>query len=343
MRRPAPLPIPSRPAPPRRRSTDASADGVADDASPTGARPAGRAGDGAHSDGTASTAPHGTSRATVTPFVREPTDDTHVDDARPIGTAEAAVGFRDVWRAARDRRRALRAEMRRFTARNRRRRVVWLSAAAAVLLLVAATFGVSYSPLFAVRRIDVIGTHGLRATTVERALRGQIGTPLPLVSTAAVAKALGAFPRVQSFSLQARPPHDLVVRIVERTPVGVVKTATGYDVVDAAGVTVATASAPAAGRPLITAHGGVHSAAFRAAGQVLRELPVDVRDKVTAVTAASPDDVALALAGGHTSIVWGGADDSAKKALVLATIMRARPPSTVRVYDVSAPDAVVVR
>lgn len=259
------------------------------------------------------------------------------------GAPEVPVGVRDVWRAARARRRALRAEMRRFTARSRRRRVAWLTVGAALLLLVAGTFGVSYSPLFSVQTISVVGTRSLDPATVEHALRGELGTPLPLVSTSAVTAALDAFPRVQSYSLEARPPHELVVRIVERTPIGIVKSGGGYHVVDAAGVVLATASGPSAGEPLISARGGVHSAAFRAVGHVMQDVPADVRAQVTAVSAATPDDVTLALGGGHTSIVWGSASDSAMKALVLQKIMRARPAATVRVYDVSAPDAVVVR
>ena len=43
---------------------------------------------------------------------------------------EPSIGVRDVWRAARARRKALRAEVRRFTVRQRRRRMVWTGAAA---------------------------------------------------------------------------------------------------------------------------------------------------------------------------------------------------------------------
>jgi hypothetical protein len=32
------------------------------------------------------------------------------------------------------------------------------------------------------------------------------------------------FPLVESYALEARPPHELVVRIVERTPIGSIQT-----------------------------------------------------------------------------------------------------------------------
>src|SRR4051794_7100447 len=143
----------------------------------------------------------------------------------PVG--DPPIGLREVWRAARARRRMLRAEVRRFTVRQRRRRAVWLGAAASLVILVLATLGAAYSPLFAVESIQVEGASQLNAATVEAALAGQLGTPLPLVDESAVKATLVTFPLIESYSLEARPPHELVVRIVERTPVGVVKTAAG--------------------------------------------------------------------------------------------------------------------
>ena len=145
------------------------------------------------------------------------------------------IGVRDVWAAARARRRALRAEVRRFTVRQRRRRMLWGGTLAALLLLVLGTLGAAYSPLFAVEQVSVVGTSTLDAGAVEAALAGQIGTPLPLVDSSSVKAVLVTFPLVESYTLEARPPHELVVRIVERTPIGSIQSAAGYTLVDAAG------------------------------------------------------------------------------------------------------------
>mgnify|MGYP001039541013 CR=1 FL=1 len=249
----------------------------------------------------------------------------------------------DVWRAARARRRALRAEVRRFTARQRRRRIVWLSVLGALALLVAGSFGAAYSPLFAVRDIHIVGTSSLDAGEVAAALHGQLGTPLPLVDDAAVKAALVKFPLVETYTLQARPPHELIVRIVERTPVGVVKSAAGYTLVDAAGVALSTTSAAPKNEPVLTISGGVGSEAFRSAGQVVRSLPSGIRNQVTAVKASTADDVTLTLGKTGTTVVWGSADDSARKGLVLQRMMKSKPPAKVHSYDVSSPDAVLVR
>ncbi len=256
---------------------------------------------------------------------------------------ELTVGVRDVWAAARARRKALRSEVRRFTARQRRRRAWWLIGAASVVVLVLGTLGAAYSPLFAVEQISVVGTATLDPAAVQAALADQLGTPLPLVDDSAVKAALVTFPLVESYTIEARPPHELIVRIVERTPVGLVQTSAGYSLVDAAGVVLSTTQTPTAGVPLLTIEGGTDSAAFTSVGQVMRSLPDSIRAQVTAVSATTADDVTLTLGGVNAQVVWGSADQSAFKAVVLEKAMAARPPDTVSVYDVTSPGSVVFR
>lgn len=333
MRRPSPLPSPpaaparpERPRPPRASSGggDAPDRGFGDDDEITGvivplvtpddtrSRP---------SDGDAGSAPD--------------------RDADADGSGRVSV--RHVWRAARARRKALRAEVRRFTGRQRRRRAVWIGVAASLVILVLATLGAAYSPLFGVEKITVVGTSQLDATAVESALAGQLGTPLARIDDSAVKAALIAFPLVETYAIEARPPHELVVRIVERTPVGVLQTPAGYSLVDAAGVTLSTTATIPAGQPVLNVPAGVGSAAFTAVGRVVRTLPASIRPQVTAVTATTPDDVTFTLGATNTQVVWGGVDQSALKAVVLERAMVARPLGSVSVYDVSSPKAIVFR
>ncbi|HWI30434.1 MAG TPA: FtsQ-type POTRA domain-containing protein [Microbacterium sp.] len=254
-----------------------------------------------------------------------------------------AVRLVDVWAASRARRKALRAEVRRFTVRARRRRAVWIGVAASLVVLVLGSVGAAYSPLFAVENIRVVGGEQLDVAAVEAALSDQIGTPLPLIDASAVKAALVAFPLIETYTLEARPPHDLVLRVVERTPIGVVESAAGFTLVDAAGVALSTTAVAPANQPVLTVRGGAKSDAFAAAGRVMRSLPDSIRLQVTAVAATSPDDVVLTLGGTNTQVVWGNAERSVMKALVLETTMVQRPPADVSVYDVSSPTAVVVR
>ena len=280
--------------------------------------------------------------ATVIPLEAAPSSPsppTSSEDAR--AQAPGPVRVRDVWRAARARRKALRAEVRRFTVRQRRRRAVWLGACGAVLLLGLATLGVAYSPLFAVEQVRVIGAEQLDAARVEAALGDQIGTPLPLVDADAVHEVLAEFPLIETYAIEARPPHELVVRVVERTPIGVFESSSGFTLVDAAGVVLSTTAEAGPGTPILRIDGGAQGDAFDAAGRVVRSLPQGIAAQVTEVEASTADDVTLVLGATDTRVVWGSAEDSGLKAVVLEAAMTARPPADVRVYDVSSPSSVV--
>ncbi|WP_281731756.1 FtsQ-type POTRA domain-containing protein [Microbacterium croceum] len=266
------------------------------------------------------------------------------DDGAEVGAGRGdaetpPTSTRDVWRAARARRKALRAEIRRFTQRSRRRRIIWGSALGAVVLLVGGSVAAAYSPLFAVEKITVAGASTLDAAAVEAALSGQIGTPLALVDTSEVKAALLAFPLIETYALEARPPHDLTVRIVERTPIGVIRSDAGYTLVDAAGVALSTTSDQPAGQPLIDVAAGIDSSAFQSAGLVVRSLPADLRSQLTGVRASTADDVTLTLSSGLT-VVWGSAEKSALKALVLERTLAAKPDAST--VDVSSAQTAVV-
>lgn len=319
MRRPSPLPPP--PGTPSRGPESRRGDG--DAPSPSGLDRAPE--------------PFDTETAEVVPL---PLPDRSASAPEPDA---AETGLRDVWRASRARRRALRAEVRRFTVRQRRRRRVWIGAGIAFVVMVLGTVGAAYSPLFAVERVEVVGASQVDAAAVTDALSGQVGTPLAMVDGSAVKAALVKFPLVESYTLEARPPHDLVVRIVERTPVGVVETPAGYTLVDAAGVVLSTTPDAPAGQPVLNVSGGTDSEPFRAAGRVVRALPDGIRSQVTAVSASTTDDVTLTLGATGTRVAWGSADRSAEKARVLDLLMQKSPPDRTREYDVTSPEAGVVR
>lgn len=309
MRRPAPLPT----APESKGQRDAAPEAAL--------RP--RRGQRAEADGGADGAPG--SDAPRKPLLAD-------EEPRPTSTG-------DVWRAARARRKALRAEIRRFTQRSRRRRIIWLSSIGAVILLIGGSVAAAYSPLFAVEKITVAGATTLDPTVIEAALADQLGTPLALVDTSEVKAALLAFPLIETYALEARPPHDLTVRILERTPIGVIRSDAGYTLVDAAGVALATTSDQPEGQPLVDVDGGVDSPAFESAGLVVRALPADVRAALTGVTASTADDVTLTLSTGLT-VVWGSAEDSALKAVTLSRAMGVNPGATS--IDVTSPEVAVI-
>lgn len=235
-----------------------------------------------------------------------------------------------------------RGEVRRFTWRSRRRRRTWLVVGGAVVALAAFVVVGAYSPLMALRTIEVVGTDRIPAADIQKALSAQIGTPLPIVDGNQVKRELSTFTLIQSYSTESRPPNTLVVRIVERVPVGLLTTPTGFDLVDAAGVVLQSGAERVAGYPVITATNGVGHPGFTAAAAVIRALPENIRTQLDSVTAATTDDVTLTLAGG-ARIVWGSAERSDYKAVVLASLMVTYPPGSVGEYDVTSPDSAVLR
>ncbi len=232
--------------------------------------------------------------------------------------------------------------MRRFTKRSRRRRIAWSIAIGSVVALVVVVAVGAYSPLMALREVRVEGAQRIAAADIEAAFAPALGTPLPLIASAQVHEALTGFPLIETYSTETIPPGTLVVRIVERTPVGVVETGQGLELVDAAGVVIDRPSERPEGQPLITADGGIAGEGFRAAAAVIRSLPAEVRAQLVGVQAATADDVRLELDAGAT-VVWGSAEESAQKATVLAALMRNAPPDTVSEYDVSSPKSAVTQ
>ena len=282
--------------------------------------------------------------ASMLPFGRS----KNADEGEPVAADETEerpeAGRLGMWRLALRRRRAERAEVRRFTARSRRRKITWWSSIGAVVLLAIGTIGAAYSPLFAVERIEVVGAASLDVAAVEEALQGQKGRALPQIDRDEIRAALTSFPLVETYAIEPRPPHDLVVRIEERTPVAVIASDAGFTTVDAAGVALDTAEARPDGLPIAEVEDGPHSEVFAEVGQVLRALPADLAQRVTTIRATSPEDVSFDLPdGGGVTVIWGSAGDTAEKMEVLSAAFEAKPTDTVSTYDVSSSGVLVVQ
>jgi len=235
-------------------------------------------------------------------------------------------------------------EARRFTAYSRRRRITLLTIAASfgsLTLLVIATL---VTPIMAVQSIQVEGIKLLKEDSVINALKNQIGKPLPLVNATNVAESLKPFSLIESFSLVSLPPHTLLVRVSERKPIGVVQVSGTNYLYDPAGVRISIATGKESLPKILIADAPEKSKEFQAAIEVLMALPANLLSRVSEINAKSKDDVALSLRGqSGQRIIWGDGSDSVLKSKVLEALI-ANQKSTDRVtYDVSSPNAPVVR
>ena len=287
----------------------------------------------------------GKKRATVSPIRNKPAKNLKEKtskralnlESKRLGKLRKIQGKRGIFSR-------LSPEARRFTAYSRRRRITLLTIAASfgsLTLLVIATL---VTPIMAVQSIQVEGIKLLKEDSVINALKNQIGKPLPLVNATNVAESLKPFSLIESFSLVSLPPNTLLVRVSERQPIGVVQVSGTNYLYDPAGVRISIATGKESLPKILIADAPEKSKEFQAAIEVLMALPANLLGRVSEINAKSKDDVALSLRGqSGQRIIWGDGSDSVLKSKVLEALI-ANQKSTDRVtYDVSSPNAPVVR
>lgn len=317
--------------------------------------------------------PRSSSSASTSPTVptspAQPADPSHASAARDDRTTDAAGGriaggarrllparSTDLARAARqhaDRlersaaraaRRAERSEARRFTRRSRQRRLLTWGAVGTLSALLITVVVVTLSPLMALTDIRVSGTVRLDPAAITEALDRHENTPLALLDEGGIRADLEEFALIRSYSLEVLPPHSLLVRVVERAPIGAVEQGPGFDLVDSAGVVVESTPERPTGVPLIRAgEASPDEAAFRSVAEVLDALPDELAARVDTVTATTRDDVAFTIRDAGHRVVWGSAERSAYKTRVLEAAVAVNDPAVAWQFDVSAPDSVIVR
>ena len=191
-----------------------------------------------------------------------------------------------------------------------------------------------FSPWLAVTQVQVTVSSApdiagpLSADEVRAVAGVEVGTPLLRVDTAALEQRVAALPQVESVAVSRSWPDAIVIDVVRRTPVALLASPGGYDVVDAGGSVIRTVSAIEQGVPVVRASGDGVGAAVA----VARELPEEIRRRVTGIEASTRNDVTLMLRDG-SEVMWGSADEASFKAEVLLVLLKV----DAKFYDVSAP------
>lgn len=235
-------------------------------------------------------------------------------------------------------------EAARFRAYSRRRRAILLSVVASFMSLVLLMLAAMFTPMLAVENIKITGLNRLKEAQIQKALRGQLGTPLPMVSADAVGDALSPYTLIESFSITSRPPHTLQVSITERSPIGIVNLGGVPYLFDPAGVRIGKATGNDQ-YPRLAINGNPStSREFALAIDVLLALPVSLLPRVESIDAKSKDNVVMVLRGAAgQQIVWGDASQSVLKSKVLAALIKNHTKNDRVTFDVSSPEAPVVR
>jgi cell division protein FtsQ len=241
------------------------------------------------------------------------------------------------------RQQAERAEYRRFTEETRRRRLVWGVSLGSIGAVALATVLLVLSPALAFRTVQVEGANRVGEEQVVAALQPFYGEPLARVSPERVAAALEPITLIQGFTVRIQPPGTLILSIVEREPLGFVASSGGFDVVDAAGVTLWSSQTAPVGMPLILVSAEPESPSFVAVSRVLLVLPAEIRGEVEGIRATTLDDVRFTIRDRDHEVVWGSSERSTEKARVLGASLLAAGVEEPKEIDLSTPESVVIR
>lgn len=210
------------------------------------------------------------------------------------------------------------------------------SVAVFALVFVGVVF---YSPLLATQTITVKGASLTDASSIESKLATLEGVPLTRISEQQVTEIVGQKNIVREVTVEAHPPHELVVTLHERVPVAVVQEDKTYLLVDSEGNRLGTVADPKdASLPLIEGGTGVlESQEFETITAVLAALPSSLLQQVEEAKASSASTITLKLKDGST-VIWGTSQDSEVKAKVLLALMSNTPATQGNsTYDVSSP------
>jgi cell division protein FtsQ len=220
-----------------------------------------------------------------------------------------------------------------------------------VALVVAAAAGVIAvvwgTGLLGVRSVQVTGVPTSVANQVRTAAAVPEGRPLARVDAGAVERrVLERLDTVGAVEVTRAWPSTLRIAVTPRRSVGTLVTrGEPSRRLDPAGVTFGPPVTGAPAAPTITllppASGSAQRReALASAASVAGSLPRQLRLRTERIEVRGRDDVRLVLRGNRTSdgrtvvVRWGGSEESARKALVLSSLLRT-PASA---YDVSAPD-----
>nr|WP_206440497.1 FtsQ-type POTRA domain-containing protein [Streptomyces scabichelini] len=204
-------------------------------------------------------------------------------------------------------------------------------------------------------RVERVSASGMRVLTdeqVREAADVPLGSPLISIDIDAIeARLRQKLPRIDSVDVVRSWPHEIGLKVNERTPVLVVKKGGNFVEVDAKGVRFATVSRAPKGVPALeltvsqSSAAGSRSASLRRFGtdRLVREavrvagsLPAAVARDTRIVKVRSYDSISLELSGNRT-VAWGSAEKGRAKARTLTALIKAAPEA--RHFDVSVPTA----
>ena len=232
----------------------------------------------------------------------------------------------------------------RIVSARRVRRIAATLSIGSVIILGILTGVATFSPLLSIQQVTVVGTQRLNPDEIAKALANQIGTPLPLLNQQRIANSLAGFTLIESFAVTAIAPNELQVRVSERQALCIIEFEGALWLHDPAGVRIALAEPTDLFPRILISEEPTSSQRFRDSVDVLLALPVELLAQVETIQANSKDDVQMSLRGNlGQRISWGDSSNAVLKSKVLQALLVNNQGATGVTFDVSSPNAPVVR
>jgi cell division protein FtsQ len=235
-------------------------------------------------------------------------------------------------------RRARTKEVRRFTKESPVKKIFFRSILGAIIALVLFVLSTMFTPILAVNKISITGLEKVPEKQIQAALKDYIGKPLPMISSQSVADDLAKFKLIESVSVVSQPPHELRVRVVERTAISiVVEDGVGF-LYDPSGIRLGVAKGSEKLPTIIISGDPKTSKNYTQAIDVLLSLPSSLLEKVELIQARTRDNVTMRLRGNaKQTIIWGDSTQSPLKSRVLKVLLFRTPARIPATFDVSSP------
>ena len=216
------------------------------------------------------------------------------------------------------------------------KRIVGITTAAAVVI-VALWAVVYFTPLMAVKNIEVEGNSHVAEEDIVSASGVSEGTPLAQVDMRDAASGAVSLPWVKSATASRSWPSTIKLSVQEHDPVAFFSQPDGTHLLDAEGRDFAIDTPP---------ENAVELTGVAATDEAVRKGAVDIagtfsepaREAVESIEARGKYDYVLHLKEGRT-VTWGASEDNHNKALALDTVLQREGTE----FNITNPQLVTVR
>ena len=216
---------------------------------------------------------------------------------------------------------------------------------ALVILFGGGSFLLGWSPVFTVRSVAISGAPTQESElAVARALEISKGDKLARLDPRALSNRLRSFDWIDNSQVSRNwISGKISISIQTRTPIALYSQPGKPQVaLDASGKTFATPSDIAQGLPKVSAtsvEGGL------AAIKLFTELPKSFSEKIDRMSAARIDNFLIygEFSGQNLRIIWGDGADTDLKVEVISALLQREENKNLRMIDVSAPHAPIVK